>query len=103
MSERRQVRVDQRFFDQLDAQLGDVRDGAGSPSSTDFLLQDLPFVAEIFAVRFHDLPEPVSGRPDYRVAITAGRLVAGISVTGQLLPDGSVLLLGIKLDLTGNW
>ena len=103
MGERRQVRVGQRFFDQLDAQLGKTRDGAGSPSSTDFLLQDLPFVAEIFALRFDDLPEPIPGRPDYLIAITAGRLVPGLSVTGQLLFDGSIVLLGVKLDLTGTW
>lgn len=103
MSKRRQVRVDQRFFDQLDAQLGEGRDSAGAPSSTDFLLHDLPPIAEAFAVEFYDLPKPVPGRPDYRMVITAGSLVAGVSVVGQLLPDGSILLLGVELDLTGNW
>lgn len=83
MGERRQVRVGQRFFDQLDAQLGAGRDGAGTPSSTDFLHRDLPPIAEAFAAEFHDLPEPVPGRSDYRRVIAAGSLVAGISVAGQ--------------------
>lgn len=41
MTNRRTVRVDQAFFDDLDRQLGSDRGPNGEPSSTDFIVIDL--------------------------------------------------------------
>lgn len=43
---RRSVRVDPQFFSDLDAQLGETRGPQGEPSSSDFLLLDLPTIAD---------------------------------------------------------
>lgn len=98
MSERRPVRVDPRFLEQLDAHLGQERGPNGEPSSIDFLRFELPAIEEEFALRFDELPDVVPGRDDYRQVITTGRLVPMIAIIGQLTADGSVLLLGIELD-----
>jgi hypothetical protein len=53
---RRTVRVDIQFFTELDAQLGETRGPNGEPSATDFLLIDLPTIADAFAERFDEFP-----------------------------------------------
>ena len=55
MSERRSVRVDPFFFDLLDQQLREERGPNGEPSAGDFLLVDLPLIAEVFATQFETL------------------------------------------------
>lgn len=65
----------------------------------DFLTIDLLPIVDVFATRFDALPDAVPGRPDYKMLITAGTLVRGAAVIGQLRPDGSVELLHIRLDL----
>jgi hypothetical protein len=52
---RRTVRVDQQFFTELDAQLDESRGPNGEPSASDFLLIELPTIAEAFAARFDEL------------------------------------------------
>jgi len=52
VTSRRVVRVDQSFFDELDAQLGPDRGPGGEPSSTDFLTFDLPTIVDEFADNF---------------------------------------------------
>ncbi len=103
MSERRPVRVDPRFLEQLDAQLGKERGPNGEPSRIDFLRFELPAIEDDLALRFDGLSEVIPGRLDYRQIITAGRLVTGIAVIAQLTADGSVLLLGLELDLGPDW
>ena len=103
MSERRPVRVDPRFLEQLDAQLGEERGLNGEPSRIDFLRFELPAIEDDFALRFEELGEVIPGRPDYRQIITAGRLVPGIAIVGQLTADDSVLLLGVELDFGSDW
>ncbi len=103
MSDRRPIRVDPRFLEQLDAQLGEERGPNGEPSRIDFLRFELPAIEDEFALRFDQLAEVVPGRVDYRQVITAGRLVSGSAVIGQLALDGSVLLLGVELDLGPGW
>jgi hypothetical protein len=68
MSERRQVRVDQASFDELDDQLGEDRGPNGEPSATDFIVTELLTIVEEFAERFDSLPpalvpgrQPTSG------------------------------------------
>jgi hypothetical protein len=97
---RRQVRVDPEFFVDLDAQLGVTRGPNGEPSATDFLLLDLPPIAEAFALEFDQLPKLFDERDDYRYLVASGRLVRAALVVGQLVSDGSIELIGIEIDET---
>jgi hypothetical protein len=103
LSQRRIVRVDARFLEQLDRQLGEERGPNGEPSRLDFLRFELPAIEDDFALRFEQLGTVITGRDDYRQVITAGRLVRGIAVVGQLLADDSVTLMGVELDLDSDW
>ncbi len=103
MSGRRPVRVDPRLFDQIDDLLASERGVDGAPSTTDFLVLDLPPIIEEFAARFDRLRLAVDGRPDYRVLLVAGRLVPRIQVIGHLEPDGSILLMDLQADLEADW
>lgn len=100
---RRTVRVDPGFFDELDEQLGAERGPDGEPSTGDFLLVDLPLIAEVFATRFESLMQPIDGRPDYRSHLTSGFLVARVLVTGHLGLDDAVTLMNIDIDLGDDW
>lgn len=102
-SERRTVRVSHDVFDELDRVLGVERGPAGEPSVNDFLTIDLLPIVDAFALRFDELPEAVPGRPDYRLLITAGVLIRGVAVIGQLTTDGTVELLHIRLDFDTEW
>ena len=99
MTGRRQVRVDPQFFADLEAQLGDTRGPNGEPSSTDFLLLDLPSIADVFAESFEELPAMYAGREDYRYLVTTGTLVAAAVVIGQVVADESIVLFGIEIEL----
>ena len=99
MTSRRTVRVDQAFFDDLDRQLGSDRGPNGEPSSTDFIVIDLPTVVDEFAENFDTLAIAYPERTDYRVLVVGGTLVAAAVVVGQLVGDDSIVLLGIELDL----
>lgn len=83
--------------------LGAERGPEGEPSVNDFLTIDLLPIVDVFATRFDDLPEAVPGRPGYRWLISAGTLVRGVSVIGQLTSDGSIELIHIRLDLDTPW
>lgn len=98
MSQRRPVRVDAHFFSELDAQLGVTRGPNGEPSASDFLLFDLPSIANAFADDFDQLPAMYPDREDYRYLVITGRLVAAAVVVGQLVADGSVVLFAIDID-----
>ena len=73
---RRTVRVDAQFFTELDAQLGEARGPNGEPSASDFLLIELPILAEAFAERFDELLRLYPERDDYRYLVAGGRLVS---------------------------
>jgi hypothetical protein len=100
LTSRRIVRVDSQFFVELDAQLGEHRGPNGEPSSSDFLLLDLPPIAEEFAERFNSLPSMYAKRSDYRYLVATGRLVAAALIVGQLTNDGTIALVSIEIDLT---
>ena len=103
MSDRRVVRATHSFFVDLDRQLGDERGPAGEPSRGDFQALELLEIVERFATGWDDLPQPIQGRPDYRLLIAAGVLIPMYSVTGQLAPDGAVELVYIELDAEPHW
>jgi hypothetical protein len=96
---RRPVRVDPQFFAELDEQLGETRGPHGEPSASDFLLIDLPSIADTFAEQFEQLPTMYREREDYRFLVTTGRLVAAAVVVGQLVADGSIVLFSVEIDL----
>jgi hypothetical protein len=103
VADRLRVRVSRAIFDELDRRLGTERGPNGEPSVNDFLTIDLLPIVDTFAMRFEELPEAVAGREDYRLLISAGLLVRGVSVIGQRVADGSVELLQIHLDLDTEW
>jgi hypothetical protein len=86
------------FFADIDRQLPAERGSDGEPSRGDFQTYDLLEIVERFATGWDDLPELIPGRPQYRLLIDQGRLVAAISVSAQLAPDGAVELISIKID-----
>jgi hypothetical protein len=98
---RRTVRVDPQFFTELDAQLGEARGPNGEPSASDFLLIELPTIAEAFGERFDELLRLYPERNDYRYLVAGGRLVYAVVVVGQLIDDDSISLFGIEIDLRG--
>ena len=95
------VRVDPHFFSELDVQLGESRGPNGEPSASDFLLVELPTLSAVFAERFDELPTLYPDRDDYRYLVAAGLLVHAVTITAQLDADGSIVLFGIDIDLTG--
>ena len=100
---RRVVKLDDRFLGQLDEQLGSERGPEGRPSSTDFLVIELPVIVELFATSFEALAAPIPDRPDYRVLLGVGRLVPRLAITGVLAADGSVNLVDLDIDFEAGW
>lgn len=94
------VRVDPHFFFELDAQLGERRGPNGEPSASDFLLVELPTLSVVIAERFDELPALYADRDDYRYLVATGLLVPAVTITAQLVSDGSIVLFGIDIDLT---
>ena len=103
MSERLVVRVTASFFEVLDRQLSVERGPNGEPSSIDFQSVELVEIIERFATGFDRLSKPIVGREDYRILIKSGVLIRAMQITGQQMPDGSVELLRLDLDLTMDW
>jgi hypothetical protein len=103
VSSRRPVKVDDRFFELLDQQLGSERGPNGEPTATDFLLADLPAIADRFSTDFDELIQPIPGRPDYRASLSVGVLAPRILVTGVLDSDGTVTLLSVRMDFDAEW
>ena len=98
MPERRVVRVAESFFDQLDQQLGSERGPSGEPSSTDFLVLELPPVVELFATGFERLPHELSGVGAVRVLIASGVVVRTFAVYGVLTDEGAIELVGLTIE-----
>lgn len=96
---RRNVRVDAQFFAELDAQLSGSRGPGGEPSSSDFLVIDLPTISDAFAEHFDEFPSMYPDRSDYRYLVAAGKLVRAALVVGQLVADGSIVLFSIDIDV----
>jgi len=101
--QRRIVRSTSAFFQDLDRQLRPERGPNGEPSTTDFQTFELLRIVERFATGFDDMPRLIEGRDDYRVFITSGTLVPGISVIGQLARGGAVELVQLDLDTENPW
>ena len=102
-NQRRAVRATSGFFDDLDRQLPSERRPNGEPSTNDFQVFELLRVVEQFAIGFDDLPELIPGRPEYRILIATGTVVAVFSVIGQLAPDGAIELVQLDIDRDATW
>ena len=63
MTERRQVRVTEQFFEQLDELFPASRSPEGRPSATDFLLHEMPNVIEKLAGDFETATMPSGTEP----------------------------------------
>lgn len=99
MTRRRQVRVAEGFFDQLDRVLPDERTVGGLPSATDFLLYEMPRLIERLATDYEGVTLPVESEPGLRVLITSGILVSHIAVYATVAADEAVDILALELDL----
>ena len=87
MTQRRSVRVDLRFLEQLDVQLGEERGPNGEPSRIDFLRFELPAIEDDFALRFEELPEVIPVVPGkWRVGAEQGRCRHPCCSRSRLLP-----------------
>ena len=96
---RRNIRVDPHFFAELDNQLSESRGPNGEPSASDFLVIDLPTISDAFAEHFDEFPAVYPDRDDYRYLVVTGKLVKAALVIGQLMADGSIVLISIDIDL----
>ena len=98
MNDRRNVRVTDRFFQDLDDLLPAERTAQGTPSATDFLLYEIPRLIERLAIDFEINTIPVDGAPELRVLITSGILVAFIAAYATLATDGAIDLVGLEIE-----
>jgi len=98
VTERREVRVSDSFFTELEDQLGAERGPRGEPSATDFIVVDLPEIVQQFATAFDELPEAIANVPSVRMFIGAGTLVDVFVVHGIETSGGVVLLIGVEID-----
>lgn len=98
MTDRREVRVAESFFEELDVQLGSERGPNGEPSTTDFIVIDLPRIVDEFALRFDELPEAVAGIGAVRMLVGVGALTMAYVVHAAETTTGAVELIGVELD-----
>ena len=98
MSDRRQVRVTDQFFERLDDLLAQERSADGMPSGADFLLHEMPRIIDALAEDFHGTTLPVSGVDDVRMLITSGIMVAFIVVYAMVASDGGIEIVSLDLE-----
>ena len=60
---------------------------------------DLPTISDAFAEHFDEFPAVYPDRDDYRYLVVTGKLVKAALVIGQLMADGSIVLISIDIDL----
>jgi hypothetical protein len=97
-SQRRDVRPTRGFYEDLYRHFPLERGTRGEPSRVDFELCELPRLFRDVADQWDDLFQPIVGRPDYRIFISVGVLVAALSVDPQLAQDGVIELLSLDVD-----
>ncbi len=98
MTDRRQVRVSQTFFDRLDELLPEERSAEGSPSATDFLLHEIPAVIDRLAVAFEESTTPFVSGSDIRVLVTAGVFTDLMAVYAVMADDGAVEIIYREIE-----
>lgn len=98
MSQRRLVRVAPSFFDRLDELLPAERTAEGTPSTTDFLLHEIPPIIDRLAQDYETATTVVPSLTGVRVLLAAGFLVPHVSVYTTLAADGAVELIYLDID-----
>ena len=96
---RRPVRCTDQFFDRLDQPLPPERGSDGGASAADFLTWDLPEAIDRFSTDLDTWTLPVPDRTGVHVLVTDGVVVRGFAVYAEVLPDGSVEVFWLDLDL----
>ncbi len=96
----RAVRFGGLFFDRLDELLPDSRAADGTPSSTDFLLYELPPVRDLLASDFENQTVAVPPGDEVRVYIASGVLVDRVALFARLTEDGVIEVLDIDIDIS---
>lgn len=91
------MRTTEDFWAALDLALPSGTD----PSWHAFAAHDLPNAVERFATEWDSLPAFIAGRPEYRLLIAAGEIVAVYAIEAQLASDGAVELVTISIDNAG--
>jgi hypothetical protein len=94
---RRIVRVHPVFFDFLDDLLGSERID-GRPSSTDFLVHELPGIIDQLADDYKGSTVQVGDDPSVRLCYTGGFLVRAMAVYITEFPDESLEIVDLDLD-----
>lgn len=94
---RRAVRTTEDFWAALDHALPTGTE----PSWHAFAARDLPRAVERFATQWDTLPLLIAGRPEYRLLIDAGEVVAVYAIEAQLAPDGAIELVTVTIDTSG--
>ncbi len=95
---RREVRVTDQFFDRLDELLASERSADGEPSTTDFLLHEMPSVIERLASMFEEVTMHAVPGSDVRVLITAGVFGRNLAFYVASAPDGWIEILYLDID-----
>lgn len=95
----RLVRFTDQFFDRLGLLLPDERGADGTPSVSDFLMLDLPFVRDELAQRYEERTLNTDD-PDVRVYIGTGALVRAFAIFATL-DDDTVDVFWVSIDLGG--
>jgi hypothetical protein len=98
LTQRRQVRVTQSFFDRLDELLPEERGSSGAPSTADFLLHEIPTIIDRLAEDFETATLDVASVPAVRVLVTSGILVAYVAVYATLASDDAVEIIYLEID-----
>ncbi len=94
----RRVVVTRQLFEILDSLLPASR-GGDRPSRDDFIRLELLPARDYFADHWDDgtlLPNPA--HPAYKTLIAAGELAPAFTITGRLLPDGTIELIDVSID-----
>jgi hypothetical protein len=94
---RRGVRTTEDFWVSLDLALP----SSSEPSWHAFATYDLPRAVERFATEWETLPALIPGRPDYRLLVGNGTVVAVYAIEAQLARDDTVELVNITVHTTG--
>ena len=91
------VRFHSEFFDHLDDILPAERSVAGMPSSTDFLLHELPRLRDLLAHDYEGSTLAVDGWDDLRLLIQRGTLVESVAL--YVSATGSeVIVLSVEIQ-----
>lgn len=98
MSERRQVRVTEHFFERLDDLLPDSRGADGAPSATDFILHEMPRLIDRLAEDYEGSTLRLDEIPQIRMLITTGMMVPYIIIYATTAADGAIEVLYLELD-----